>query len=160
MTVTIDGKTVYDATPDSNFGKCVGRAAEHPATGAHGFDVQQPCPLSTRVDLSVPTTGLRDGEHALKILISDAAQNTQTVLNQTITTDNRTTPSSKLTASPPGPRGGAGETPEPLYSMLLDTATQKFVRGVRRSWRRSALNVSGTLRSNTGLPAPLSLIHI
>lgn len=152
-TVMIDSRIVYDATPNTNGGACVATTFQ----GVLWFTSQQPCPRSTAVDLNLSTTGLRDGEHELKVLVMDAAQNTQTVLRRTITTTNRTTPSSTLTSNTPGAgtaTPGAPGATDPLYSNVLDPATQKLQRGVRRRWRHSAIAFSGTLRSSAGLPAP------
>lgn len=157
-TVSIDNKAVYSGTPNTNGGRCIPLGTD-PTTGALMFGTQQPCPLSHRLDLTIATTGLRDGEHELKVTITDAAQNTQTVLRRTITTNNRTTPSSGLGSDAPSAANaslaGSPAAPEPLYANVLDAATRKLLgKAVRRSWRRSAVSLSGTLRSTAGLPAP------
>jgi len=86
--VVVDGKTLYDQTPNPNAGKCV-PAGTDAASGALIFASQTPCPQSQQVNLAVPTTGLSDGRHELIVNVVDAAQNTGTVLRQTITTNNR-----------------------------------------------------------------------
>jgi len=98
----------------------------------------------------VSTTRLSDGEHEVKVTLRNAAGNVSTVLQQTITTNNRTTVSAKLTSDAPAPPAA----PEPQYAIVLDAATQRLTRGVRRGWTRSALTLAGTLRNGAGVPAP------
>ncbi len=85
VTVQADGQTLYSATPNSNDGACV-------PVGSSGaslmFDAPQPCRQSESVDLPIDTTELRDGEHTLKVTVSDAAQNTSVVYDAAITTHN------------------------------------------------------------------------
>jgi hypothetical protein len=87
VTTQIDGTTVWSGTPDTNDGQCAPVGTD-PSTGALMFDHQQPCPETAVVDVPVPTTGLSDGPHELKVLVTDAAGNTSPVLDQTIITSN------------------------------------------------------------------------
>jgi hypothetical protein len=144
--VSIDGKDVYNATPNTNSGKCAPVGTDQ-ASGALMWDWQQPCPKSQMIVVPVATSRLRDGEHALKVTLQTAAANVSTVFSQTITTNNRTTISGKLTSDAPA-------APEPEYAIVLDAPTQALLRGVRRAWRRSSLTLSGTLRNSAGVPAP------
>jgi hypothetical protein len=92
VTAAIDGRTVWSGVPNANGGDCapVGTDA---ATGAWMFDASQPCLVTEAVDAPVPTRGLPDGAHELAVTVTDAAQNSSTVLDQTITTSNpQTTP--------------------------------------------------------------------
>ena len=90
--VAIDGQTVFSGTPNTNGGKCVPVGTDS-ATGALMFDYQQPCLTSEVVDVPVPTAGQPDGPHELAVTVADAAGNSSTVLDQTITTSNpQTTP--------------------------------------------------------------------
>ena len=148
--VTIDGTTVYDATPNTNAGRCAPVGTD-PATGALMFSSQQPCPQTQRVVIPISTTRLADGEHEVKVTLQTAARNESTVLVQTITTINRTTVSGELTSDAPAASAGA---PEPVYAMVLDPATQALAKGVRRRYSRSALQLSGTLHHSSGIPAP------
>ncbi len=153
VTVTIDGKPVYDATPNTNGGRCAPAGIDG-GTGALVFAYQQPCVRAQTVDLKVRTTTLRDGAHELAIVVTDAAQNSQTVLRRLITVNNRTTASSTLTSNPPE-GAAAGTIPAaagPAYALALDTRTQGFTRGVRNVWAQSAITLSGALRSSSGLP--------
>jgi hypothetical protein len=155
VTVSIDGKAIYDATPNTNSGKCVPAGAD-PATGAPIWAWQQPCPRSQTVDLTVKTTTLADGPHELKIVVKNAARNASTVLRRTITTNNRTTVSSGLTSD----KVPTKLAPAAVYSVVLDPPTQALIRGVRRAWSRSALTMSGTLRNSAGVPAPGVLVTL
>jgi hypothetical protein len=157
VVATIDGKPVYDATPNTNGGRCAALATDR-ATGALLFGYQQPCLRALTVDLTVRTTTLRDGAHELVIVVTDAAQNSQTVLRQPITINNRTTASSTLTSDPPessaGPSpaapGAAPAAVDAVYKVALDAGTQRLTRGVRNVWALSGLKLSGTLQSPPG----------
>jgi len=83
--VVVDGQTLYDATPDSNGGRCVPAGS---SGGALMFDSSQPCKESEALDLPIDTSVLRDGEHTLKVTVTDAAQNTSVVYDGTISTHN------------------------------------------------------------------------
>jgi hypothetical protein len=90
VTVSIDGRPVWSGTPNTNGGACVSVGSD---SGSLMFDSSQPCLTTEVVDAPVPTGGLPDGRHELAVNVSDAAQNTSTVLDQTITTSNpQTTP--------------------------------------------------------------------
>jgi hypothetical protein len=93
--VAIDGRTVSSATPNANGGNCVPVGTD-PGTGALMFDTQQPCLTSEMLDVPVPTQGLPDGRHDLAVTVTDAAGNSSTVYDNTITTSNpQTTPAPK-----------------------------------------------------------------
>ena len=146
VTVQIDGNTVHSATPNTNQGECapVGTDA---TTGALMFDWQQPCLQTETVDIPVDTTALADGRHELKVIVTDAALNSSTVLDQTITTLNRTTVSALL----PSP---ATTIAAPVYSLSLDAATKRLTSGARRLYSHSSLKLSGTLNNASGVTAP------
>lgn len=99
VSVLIDGQAVYSATPNANAGACAAVGSE-PASGALMFDSAQPCPQSESLDIPISTVALADGHHELKVEVTDAAGNTSTVLDQTITTANRTTVSALLRSAP------------------------------------------------------------
>jgi hypothetical protein len=86
VAVALDGRTVWAGTPTTNGGKCVPVGTD--PSGALMFDYEQPCLASEVVDVPVPTRGLPDGAHELAIAVTDAAHNSATVLDQTITTSN------------------------------------------------------------------------
>ena len=155
--VAIDGKPVYDATPNTLTGKCVPVGVDE-VTGALMWIWQQPCPRSQHVDLQVRTTQLRDGEHELTVTVVNPARDTTIALRRTITTNNRTTVSSTLTSDrKPGAVVGRAA---PDYGVVLDAPTSALTRGVRRTWSRSALTVSGTLQQSAGVPAQGVLVTL
>jgi hypothetical protein len=152
VSVSIDGKTMYQATPNTNAGRCAPTGTDA-TSGAWMFDFQQPCLRSEAVDVPVDTTGFSDGQHDLAVVVIDAAQNRSTVLHQTITTANRTTvasaggeslaPPSQPTATPVG------------YVLQLDARSQKATAGVLRSrFSRSAFTLAGVVMTTSGTPAP------
>ena len=52
------------------------------------FSASQPCRQSETIDLPIDTTSVADGQHTLKVTVTDAAKNSSTVYDQTISTDN------------------------------------------------------------------------
>jgi hypothetical protein len=111
ITVQVDGQTLYAATPDSNDGQCT---AVGISAGALMFDGGQPCKQSENVDIPVETAEVHDGQHTLKVTVTDAAGNSSVVYDNTISTQNapldtgtptintpaQLTPGSILTAQP------------------------------------------------------------
>jgi hypothetical protein len=154
VTVSIDNNVVYDATPNTNGGKCVPVGSYE---GALMWQWQQPCPRSQTVDLTVKTTNLTDGEHELKVVVKNAAQDVTTALRRTVVTNNRTTVSSRLTSDAPAAPVSA---PAPVFAVELDPPTQALLGGVRRVWGQSAVTLSGTLRSTSGVAAPGVLVTL
>jgi hypothetical protein len=146
VTLEIDGQTVFQGTPDGNSGHCV---AVGSSSGALMFDYQQPCKQSENVAIPVNTAGLSDGAHNLKVIVTDAAQNSNVVYDGTITTANRTTVSSLL-SSPLSDSPGA----EPTYEIVLDQQTAALGKSVQRSFTASGLTLSGELRNPAGVLAP------
>jgi hypothetical protein len=101
VTALIDGQTVYQGTPDTVSGECSPVGTDS-SSGALMFDYAQPCPSSENVDIPVDTTKLANGEHQLTVTVTDAAQNTSTVFDQTITTSQ---PGTGTVSAPPPPVG-------------------------------------------------------
>ena len=85
VSAQVDGKTVYSGTPDNNGGECLPVGS---SGGALMFDYSQPCRASESVDLPINTASVADGQHALKVTIEDAAQNSSVVYDSAITTKN------------------------------------------------------------------------
>lgn len=148
VTVDVDGKALYAATPDGNGGRCV--SVGHDSNGIAEFLYPQPCPLTEQVDLPIDTTGLADGRHDLQVTITDAAGVTAVVYDGTITTANRTTVSALLNS----PLATSTLTGQPIYSMILDKHTAALTERLARSFDASALTLSGELRNSVGVPVP------
>ncbi len=147
VSVQIDGATVYNGTPNGNEGTCA--AVGTYSNGSWEFEALQPCKQSETVDVPVNTTTLSDGEHTLRVTVTDAAENSSVVYDATITTANRTTVSSLL-SSPLVVAPGV----EPTYAIVLGKQTTALGKSVRRSYENSALTLSGQLRETDGTPAP------
>jgi hypothetical protein len=88
VTVQIDGATAYQGTPDTNGGDCVALSS---GAGGLVFDHAQPCKPLASVDVPVDTRPVPDGDHELKVIVTDAAGNPATVLDQEISTLNPVT---------------------------------------------------------------------
>jgi hypothetical protein len=89
VTISIDGHAISTTTPNTNGGKCA--TLGHDANGVPEYTAQEPCPLSEQANIPVNTTSLTDGHHELAVSVSDAAGDTATVYDGTITTDNAPT---------------------------------------------------------------------
>jgi hypothetical protein len=147
--VKIDGNNIYQATPNTNGGRCAAVGTD-PTSGALIFDYQQPCPQSVDVDIPVNTTTLTDGEHDVQVVVEDAAQNSSTVLDQTITTQNLTTVASTTSEGLPAPAAAAVK-----YAFKLDASSQRLATTVvRRRYDRSGVTLSGTVLTPARAPAP------
>jgi hypothetical protein len=84
VAATVDGRPVYDQTPDSNSGKC--QSIGTGPAGAPEFLYQQPCKQTVAVSIPVNTSEFETGAHQLAVSVTDAAGNTATVFDQTINT--------------------------------------------------------------------------
>jgi 5-hydroxyisourate hydrolase-like protein (transthyretin family) len=150
--VQLDGKTVYDATPDANGGRCVAVGA---SGGALMFDHSQPCRSSESVDVPVDTATVPDGQHALKVIVHDAAGNSSVVYDAQISTHNATT--SSLGALPgPGSGSGAPSTSPGAANGVGASERAQLHLGVpqalSRSYRHRALVIDGRLLDSVGHP--------
>jgi len=149
--VQIDGKTVYDATPNTNGGKCVPVGS---SGGALMFDFNQPCPASESVDLPIDTATLPNGQHTLKVLVQDAAGNSAVVYDGSISTKQ---PASGSLGAQPGPgTGGSGAGAAGAANGATASRTAKLTLGLKRRIRRTyahrALRVTGRLLDGQGHP--------
>ena len=137
----------YHATPNTNQGLCASVATDS-TTGALMFDTQQPCLQTETVDIPIDTTTLADGQHDLKVIVTDAAQNSSTVLDQTITTQNSTTVSSLLPSPPASVRRARVLARAQHGHRAADT------RGARGYTTAPSLRFAGTLKDSAGVAAP------
>jgi hypothetical protein len=148
VTIQIDGRSVYSATPNNNAGKCVPVGS---SGGALMFDFNQPCPASESVDLPINTTSLPDGQHMLKVIIQDAAGNSATVYDGTITTKQ---PSNNSLGAQPGP--GAENPAASVPNGTVASRTAQLRLGVRsriaRSYAHRAVRLTGRLLTPQGQP--------
>ncbi|MGB9377122.1 MAG: hypothetical protein WCB04_06365, partial [Mycobacteriales bacterium] len=102
LIVMMDGRTIYDKTPDANGGHCVPSGRD--ADGVNQWLYAQPCPSTLSVSVPVDTTQFADGPHVLHVVVSDAAGNSSVVLDRTITIANRE--SSAAGSGSTGPNAG------------------------------------------------------
>lgn len=139
VVATIDGLTSYKGTPNTNGGDCVPVGTDT-TSGALMFDYRQPCLQSETVDVPINTAPFADGNHDLKVTVIDAAGNSSVVYQGTVTTDN--TPAS--TSLP---------DTTPAYKLALLDAPHGVKGVVHRSYKRSAITLSGKLSTGTGATA-------
>lgn len=141
--VLIGTTVVYSGTPNTNGGLCVPIGS---SGGALIFDSFQPCQEFESVDLPINTSALAPGSHELKVVLTDAAGDSTTVFDRTITIGSTAT---SITPS--------------QFSLPATSATYAFAPGsqpslgssVVRTYRASALTLSGRLTSASGAtPAP------
>jgi hypothetical protein len=159
VTVKVDGKPVYQGTPNTNGGQCVSHGTDS-SSGALVFDSQQPCPPSDAVDITVDTTQLVDGQHRVQAIVEDGAQDAATVLDQTITTNNLSTPAGTSSENLPPPPSSAAN-PAAGYAFKLDTATTAMTtRTVERRYDDSAITLSGTVVDSAGAPVPGATVSV
>jgi hypothetical protein len=153
--VLIDGSSVYRGTPNTNGGLCV---ASGTAGGDPIFTSFQPCPASESVDIPVDTTELTDGSHGLKIVVTDAAGNSSTVYDSTISTLNHA--QSSLAPTPPAiPSAASSVAQPPVYGFVLNSATTALGTAVQRTYPKSGLTFSGTLTTG-GTVAPAVTVSV
>ena len=150
--VLVDGNELYSGTPDTNAGQCASQGSDG---GSPVFASFEPCPQSEAVDIPIDTTRLTDGPHDLQVVVADAAGNTATVFDQTITTANLTTVSSLLPTPAPSSAAGA-----PVYAFVLGEATRALGATVSRAYNHSALTLSGTLDDEAGVAAAGSTVAV
>lgn len=103
ITALLDGETVYSGTPDVNSGSCVAAGTN---AGTLMFTSGQPCRASETVSLPIDTTALKDGTHTLKLAVQDAAKNTSTVYDASISTANAPANTAAPTITGSGDIGG------------------------------------------------------
>ncbi|MGH2902080.1 MAG: hypothetical protein ACRDK7_00580 [Solirubrobacteraceae bacterium] len=104
----LDNTTAYEGTPEANGGRCASIGAD--AHGVSEFLYAQPCKQNIAVELPVNTTRFANGQHALKVTVSDAAGNTSVVYDGTISIDNPLVTASSLGVVGGPVRGAANGT--------------------------------------------------
>ena len=151
VTAAIDGKVVYQATPNLNGGACA-------SVGGYGsafeFYSAHPCPQSVPVNLPIETGALPDGIHSLTVTATDAASNVSSAAQTIFRTENLITTASAGRVA----RTGTGR--EPAYLVRFDGLTNGLLHGVRRSYADSALTLSGTLTTPQDAVAPDVPVHL
>jgi hypothetical protein len=84
--LTIDGAPQAPVLLDANGGWCkdLGQSSD----GTRSFAHPDPCAQSTGGAVALDTTGLADGEHAVRLSVDDASGNSTTAFNSTFTSHN------------------------------------------------------------------------
>jgi hypothetical protein len=151
VTAAIDGKVIYQATPNLNGGACV-------PVGAYGASLEfysaQPCPQSVPMSLPIETGTLPDGIHSLTVTATDAASTVSASSQVLFRSENLTSAAGAGRVA----RGSSGA--ESAYLVRFDGATSALLKGVRRSYAKSSLTLSGTLTTPQGVVAPDVPVHL
>ncbi len=139
----IDGKEVSSSVLDKNGGRCENVGGTSDGTAA--FVYLQPCPSQVNsVDVPFDPSVAPDGPHDLKVLVSDAAGNTTTILDHQVIVDNSGAYTTLLT------RGACNGTSCDDHAQLIQTSNQR--PGFTRHLSRSGLTLTGRLVDHTGAP--------
>lgn len=146
VTVAIDGKTIYQATPNLNGGAC---ASAGTYESSLEFYTAEPCPQSVPMTLAIHTSTLPDGIHSLTVKTTDAASDISTASQVIFRSENLIS-----TASAGRVPRQQGKGPEPAYLVSFDGKTASLLHGVRRTYADSSLTFSGTLATPQGAVAP------
>ncbi|MGO9487618.1 MAG: hypothetical protein ACLQBB_01160, partial [Solirubrobacteraceae bacterium] len=105
---SVDGQVVQSTVIDEDGGRC--RNVGQTTDGLPAFLYLQPCPPSVSADLGLDTTALSDGPHHLVVTVLDAAGNSASVLDRTVTVDNHGAAGS-TGGQPAGGTGAPSATP-------------------------------------------------
>ncbi len=84
---TLNGQSIYDATPNTNEGKCVALGS-YQGGPVKEFAYPQPCKSSESVTIPVNSAAVKDGTHELVVTVIDAAGNEDVVYSHALTSDN------------------------------------------------------------------------
>jgi hypothetical protein len=139
----IDGQTVASAVLDNNGGRCenVGETTD----GNPAFLYLQPCPAQVNsVDVSFNPALASEGPHDLRVLVSDAAGNTTTILDRQVVIDTSGAYTTLLT------RGACNGVSCDDHAQLIPGV--RLRASFTRSYRRSALTLTGRLLDHAGAP--------
>jgi hypothetical protein len=161
----VDGHTVASQVVDSNSGRCqnVGGTTD----GTFAFLYTEPCKRQVSADLSFDTTQILDGTHRLKVLVQNATGDIATVVDTTITVENRALQSGYSPLEHANPLLGDGVL---THGACNGTGCDNQARIVVNRWTRilthtyrgSVVKLSGRLVSHTGaqiVGAQLDLIQ-
>ncbi len=147
VTVAIDGKTIYQATPNLNGGACASAGTYDDSSLE--FYTGTPCPQSVPMTLPIHTSTLPDGIHSLAVTATDAAGNISSASQMIFRSENLISTASAGRVPRQQDKG-----PEPAYLVSFDGKTAALEHGVRRTYADSSLTLSGTLTTPQGAVAP------
>jgi hypothetical protein len=139
----VDGKIVATPVLDSNGGRC--QSMEATSDGTSAFLYLQPCPPEVNsIDVPFDPSVIPNGPHDLKVLVSDAAGNTTTILDRQVIVDTAGAYSTLLA------RGQCNGTTCDDHARLVPTS--KLRGSFTRPLSRSSLTLKGSLLDHTGAP--------
>jgi hypothetical protein len=139
----IDGHTVESPVIDTNDGRCENAGGTDDGTAA--FLYVQPCPPQVNsVEVPFNPTSVSNGPHELKVLVSDAAGNTTTILDRQVIIDNNGEYTTLLA------RGACNGTSCDEHARLLASSRQPAT--FTRHFGHSAVTLTGRLLDHTGAP--------
>jgi len=139
----IDGNVIASPVLNANNGRC--QNAGGTSDGTSAFLYLQPCPPQVNsVDVPFDPTMAPDGPHDLKVLVSDAAGNTTTILDHQVIVDNSGAYTTLLR------RGACNGTSCDDHAQLIQTSKQRA--SFTRHLSRSGLTLTGRLVDHTGAP--------
>jgi hypothetical protein len=151
VTAAIDGKVVYQATPNLNGGACA-------PVGSDGSSLEfysaMPCPQSAPMTVPIQTGTVPDGIHLLTVTATDAASNVSAASQVIFRSENL------ISTASAGRVARTGTGGEPAYLVRFDGSTNGLLRGVRRAYADSALTLSGTLTTPQDAVAPDVPVHL
>jgi hypothetical protein len=134
---SVDGQVVQSTVINEDGGRC--RNVGQTTDGLAAFLYVQPCPASVSADVGFDSSRVANGEHHLVVDVTDAAGNTATVLDRTITVDN-----------PPPPGGPNGTNASPQATLAVSWAARKSARLTVGFGR--AETIVGRLTATGGVP--------
>lgn len=139
----IDSQTVARPVLNSNGGRCENVGGTNDGTAA--FVYLQPCPSQVNsVDVPFDPSAVSNGPHDLRVLVSDAAQNTTTILDRQVIVDNGGAYTTLLA------RGQCNGTACDDHAQIV--ATSKLRATFTRHLSRSGITLTGRLLDHTGAP--------
>jgi hypothetical protein len=139
----LDGRTVSSPVIDTNNGRCQNAGGTSDGTAA--FLYLQPCPSQLNsVEVPFDPAVAPEGPHDLKVLVSDAAGNTTTILDHQVVVDNSGAYTTLLT------RGACNGTACDDHARLSQNTRQRAT--FTRHFSRSGLTLAGRLVDHAGAP--------
>jgi hypothetical protein len=142
--VNVDGQDALGVVVDANDGRCADADATN--VDPHEFLWPAPCKTSVAPQLSVDTSGLPVGAHAVSLVLEDAAGNRATIYG----------PVPKTILAPPAGRGAANGDPASDAARF----TGRRHRTVTTSFRHRRLRVRGRLVGPDGKPIAGARIEV
>jgi hypothetical protein len=147
----IDGTTVQRQVIDPDGGRC--REVGQTSNGTPAFLYLQPCLTQVNAqDISFDPSTVSDGPHQLRVLVSDAAGDTTTILDRPVVIDNNGAYSTLLA------RGQCNGITCDDHAQLI--AATSPPAGFTRHLARSGVSLTGRLVDHTGTPITAAQVQL